>query len=177
MLLVTTPAVAPPDAGNAAVVRVPSAPTGGTPGNNGWVTAADSDAVEQTSPTSDLDPQIAARLRRDPDGLLPAVIQQHTTREVLMVGWMDDEALHRTLTTGWATFWSRSRGEYWVKGETSGNRQQVDQVLLDCDGDTLLVVVSAAGPACHTGTWTCFDDRRLAAAPQHRDRIDHSETS
>ena len=67
-----------------------------------------------------LDPAIAARLKRDADGLVPAVVQQHDTREVLMVGWMDDEALHRTLTTGRTTFWSRSRQEYWVKGETSG---------------------------------------------------------
>ena len=77
-----------------------------------------------------------------------------------MVGWMDDEALHRTLTTGRATFWSRSREEYWVKGETSGHRQWVKEVRLDCDGDTLLVTVDQEGPACHTGDRTCFDARR-----------------
>jgi len=109
-----------------------------------------------------LDPAIACRLKRDHQGLVPAVVQQHDTREVLMVGWMDDEALHRTLTTGRTTFWSRSRQEYWVKGETSGNRQWVHEVRLDCDGDTLLVSVVQDGPACHTGARTCFDDGLLA---------------
>ena len=75
-----------------------------------------------------LDPAVADLLRRDPAGLVAAVVQQHDTGEVLMVAWMDDEALHRTLTTGRATYWSRSRGEYWVKGETSGNRQWVREV-------------------------------------------------
>lgn len=113
-----------------------------------------------TSPSpnpSGLDSAVAGRLKRDAAGLVPAVIQQHDTGEVLMVGWMDDEALHRTLTTRRTTFWSRSRGEYWVKGETSGHRQRVKEVRLDCDGDTLLVKVDQEGPACHTGTRTCFD--------------------
>jgi phosphoribosyl-AMP cyclohydrolase len=109
------------------------------------------------SDSSALDPTIAERLKRDPQGLVPAVVQQHDTGEVLMVGWMDDEALHRTLTSGRTTFWSRSRSEYWVKGETSGHRQWVKEVRLDCDGDTLLVKVDQEGPACHTGTRTCFD--------------------
>ena len=109
------------------------------------------------SPVSDLEPGLAARLKRDADGLVPAVVQQHDTLEVLMVGWMDDEALRRTLATGRTTFWSRSRQEYWVKGETSGHRQWVKEVRLDCDGDTLLVLVDQEGPACHTGTRTCFD--------------------
>lgn len=109
-----------------------------------------------------LDPAIADRLKRDPQGLVTAVIQQHDTGEVLMVGWMDDEALHRTLTTGRGTFWSRSRQEYWVKGETSGHRQHVKEVRLDCDGDTLLVKVDQEGPACHTGARTCFDDGLLS---------------
>jgi phosphoribosyl-AMP cyclohydrolase len=104
-----------------------------------------------------LAPDIAARLKRDPQGLVPAVVQQHDSGEVLMVGWMDDEALHRTLTTGRTTFWSRSRQEHWVKGETSGNRQHVKEVRLDCDGDTLLVKVDQEGAACHTGDRTCFD--------------------
>ena len=108
-----------------------------------------------------LDPQVAALLKRDDAGLVTAVVQQHDTGEVLMVGWMDDEALHRTLTTGRATYWSRSRGEYWVKGETSGHRQRVRGVRLDCDGDTLLVAVDQEGPACHTGDRTCFDAREL----------------
>jgi phosphoribosyl-AMP cyclohydrolase len=105
-----------------------------------------------------LDSAIAERLKRNADGLVPAVVQQYDTGEVLMLGWMDDEALHRTLTTGRATYWSRSRREYWVKGETSGNVQWVKQVRLDCDADTVLVKVDQEGPACHTGTRTCFDD-------------------
>jgi phosphoribosyl-AMP cyclohydrolase len=120
-----------------------------------------------SSPISDssaLDPTIAERLKRDPQGLVPAVVQQHDTGEVLMVGWMDDEALHRTLTSGRTTFWSRSRSEYWVKGETSGHRQWVKEVRLDCDGDTLLVKVDQEGPACHTGTRTCFDTDLLTRA-------------
>jgi phosphoribosyl-AMP cyclohydrolase len=116
------------------------------------------------APASGLDPEIAARLTRDAAGLVPAVIQQHDTREVLMVGWMDDEALHRTLTSGRTTFFSRSRQEYWVKGETSGHRQWVREVRLDCDGDTLLVLVDQEGPACHTGTRTCFDATVLLEA-------------
>ena len=104
-----------------------------------------------------LDPDIAARLKRDAQGLVPAVVQQHDSGEVLMVGWMDDEALHRTLTSGRSTFWSRSRQAYWVKGESSGHTQAVREVRLDCDGDTLLVKVDQQGPACHTGDPTCFD--------------------
>jgi phosphoribosyl-AMP cyclohydrolase len=92
-----------------------------------------------------------------------AVVQQHGSGEVLMVGWMDDEALHRTLTTGRATYWSRSRSEYWVKGDTSGHVQHVRSVALDCDGDTLLVTVDQVGAACHTGDRTCFDARVLLA--------------
>jgi phosphoribosyl-AMP cyclohydrolase len=112
---------------------------------------------------SDLDPAIAARLKRDEHGLFPAVAQQWDTGEVLMVGWMDDEALHRTLTTGRGTYWSRSRREYWVKGETSGHHQWVRSVALDCDGDTVLVKVDQVGGACHTGDRTCFDADELPA--------------
>jgi len=111
---------------------------------------------------SGLDPAVAARLKRDAAGLVAAVVQQHDTGEVLMVGWMDDEALHRTLTTGRATYWSRSRQEYWVKGATSGNMQQVKSVALDCDGDAVLVRVEQVGAACHTGARTCFDGGALA---------------
>jgi phosphoribosyl-AMP cyclohydrolase len=107
--------------------------------------------------SSELDPAVAARLKRDAAGLVAAVVQQHETGEVLMVGWMDDEALHRTLTSGRATYWSRSRQEYWVKGETSGHVQHVQSVALDCDGDALLVRVDQVGAACHTGNRTCFD--------------------
>ena len=107
-----------------------------------------------------LDPDLVGRLKHtgpDSIGLLPAVVQQHDTGEVLMLGWMDDEALRRTLATGRATYWSRSRQEYWVKGETSGHLQHVREVRLDCDGDTLLLRVDQVGVACHTGDRTCFD--------------------
>jgi phosphoribosyl-AMP cyclohydrolase len=104
-----------------------------------------------------LDPTLAARLKRDRDGLVAAIVQQHDTGEVLMLGWMDDEALRRTLTTGRVTFWSRSRGEYWRKGDTSGHAQYVQSVAIDCDGDALLVRVDQVGAACHTGARTCFD--------------------
>jgi len=121
------------------------------------------------APASSLDPAVAARLKRDAQGLVAAVVQQFDTGEVLMVGWMDDEALHRTLTSGRATYWSRSRREHWVKGETSGHRQWVKEVRLDCDGDAVLVRVDQEGPACHTGDRSCFDADRLtgtvAAAP------------
>lgn len=93
----------------------------------------------------------------DANGLLPAIIQQHDTGQVLMLGYMDAEALRRTLTEGRVTFWSRSRQEYWRKGDTSGNRQYVKGAALDCDGDTLLVQVEQQGPACHTGARSCFD--------------------
>lgn len=91
------------------------------------------------------------------DGLLPAIIQQHDTLEVLMLGWMDAEALRRTLSEGRVTFWSRSRREYWRKGDTSGNVQYVRGAALDCDADTLLVSVEQVGAACHTGARRCFD--------------------
>ncbi|HYJ76468.1 MAG TPA: phosphoribosyl-AMP cyclohydrolase [Kineosporiaceae bacterium] len=119
--------------------------------------------MTQGTPSAGLDPQIAARLKRSADGLVCAVVQQHDTGDVLMVGWMDDEALHRTLTTGRATYWSRSRQEYWRKGDTSGNVQWVRGVALDCDGDALLVRVDQVGPACHTGTPSCFTGRGLPA--------------
>lgn len=104
-----------------------------------------------------LDPQIATRLARTPDGLVCAVIQDDSSGDVLMVAWMDDEALRRTLTEGRVTFWSRSRGEYWRKGDTSGHTQHVRSVAIDCDGDALLVRVDQVGAACHTGTRTCFE--------------------
>ncbi|MCZ2264750.1 phosphoribosyl-AMP cyclohydrolase [Isoptericola sp. QY 916] len=104
-----------------------------------------------------LDPAVAYRLKRDEHGLVAAIVQQHDTGEVLMLGWMDDEALRRTLTEGRVTFWSRSREEYWRKGDTSGHVQLVRSVALDCDGDALLVRVHQVGAACHTGTRTCFE--------------------
>ena len=115
------------------------------------------------TPDAVLDPAIAARLKRDEAGLVAAVVQQHDTGEVLMLGWMDDEALRRTLTEGRVTYWSRSRGEYWRKGDTSGHVQHVRSVALDCDGDALLVRVDQVGAACHTGDRTCFDADDLGA--------------
>lgn len=94
-------------------------------------------------------------------GLVCAVAQQYDTLEVLMVAWMDAEAVRATLTTGTATYYSRSRQRQWVKGETSGHTQRVVQVRYDCDGDTLLVLVDQTGAACHTGSRTCFDNRVL----------------
>ncbi|WP_432533340.1 phosphoribosyl-AMP cyclohydrolase [Kineococcus arenarius] len=111
--------------------------------------------------TPALDPALAARLKRDPAGLVCAVVQQHDTREVLMVAWMDDTALALTLSTGRATYWSRSRGALWRKGDTSGHVQLVKRVSLDCDGDALLVEVDQVGAACHTGERTCFDAAEL----------------
>jgi phosphoribosyl-AMP cyclohydrolase len=108
-------------------------------------------------PAPALDPAIAARLKRNADGLVAAVVQRSGTGEVLMMAWMDDEALARTLASRRGTYFSRSRGKLWVKGETSGNTQEVVEVRLDCDGDTVLVVVDQTGPSCHTGTSTCFD--------------------
>jgi len=117
---------------------------------------------------SRLDPEIAARLKRDSQGLMAAIAQQYDTGEVLMLGWMDDEALHRTLSTGRCTYWSRSRQEYWVKGETSGHLQFVKSVALDCDADAILVKVDQVGAACHTGMRTCFDADVLPAVTGER---------
>ncbi|MFN8148999.1 MAG: phosphoribosyl-AMP cyclohydrolase [Candidatus Nanopelagicales bacterium] len=103
------------------------------------------------------------RVRFDDRGLVPAIAQQHGTGEVLMLAWMDAEALRRTLETRRATYWSRSRQEYWVKGETSGHAQHVREVRLDCDGDTVLLTVDQTGAACHTGDRTCFDADLLLA--------------
>ena len=98
-----------------------------------------------------------ADIRYNADGLVPAIVQEHETRAVLMLGWMNEEALRRTLSTGRTWFWSRSRQEYWCKGETSGDRQWVREMFYDCDGDALLVRVEQEGRgACHTGAPTCF---------------------
>ena len=110
-----------------------------------------------------LDPGIAARLKRNADGLFAAVVQERATGAVLMMAWMNDEALDRTLRTREATYFSRSRGEQWVKGATSGHTQRVHSVRLDCDGDTVLLTVDQVGGACHTGDHTCFDADVLLA--------------
>ncbi|MCU0153948.1 phosphoribosyl-AMP cyclohydrolase [Curtobacterium poinsettiae] len=96
------------------------------------------------------------------DGLLPAIVQEESSKDVLMLGYMDREALRRTLTEGRVTFWSRSRNEYWRKGDTSGHAQYVRGAALDCDDDTLLVTVHQVGAACHTGANRCFDVDPLA---------------
>jgi phosphoribosyl-AMP cyclohydrolase len=105
--------------------------------------------------------ELLARVRFNDDGLVPAIAQQWDSGEVLMLAWMNRESLERTLATGQATYFSRSRQELWVKGETSGHRQRVRSVRLDCDGDTLLLEVDQAGAACHTGERTCFDAVRV----------------
>ncbi|MDT5094512.1 MAG: phosphoribosyl-AMP cyclohydrolase [Mycobacterium sp.] len=110
-----------------------------------------------------LDADIASRLKRDANGLIAAVAQERATGKVLMVAWMDDIALARTLETREATYYSRSRQEHWVKGATSGHTQHVHSVRLDCDGDTVLLEVDQVGAACHTGDHSCFDTDVLLA--------------
>ena len=102
-----------------------------------------------------LDPQIAALLK-DSDALIPAIVQDSTSKEILMLAYMNAQSLELTLTTGKATYWSRSRNELWVKGATSGHYQDVQSIALDCDGDALVLQVIQTGAACHTGERTCF---------------------
>lgn len=116
-------------------------------------------------PNPDDPPIPGAPWRPDERGLVCAVVQRHGSGEVLMVAWMDAEAVRRTLATGRATYWSRSRGEYWVKGESSGHVQHVRSIGVDCDGDALLLTVDQTGPACHTGRKSCFDTMRVDVLP------------
>lgn len=95
-------------------------------------------------------------LKWDGNGLIPAIVQDFQTREVLMMAWMNPESLQKTRESGETWFWSRSRQELWHKGEISGNTQKVIEIRYDCDGDTLVVFVNPAGPACHTGAQSCF---------------------
>ena len=97
-----------------------------------------------------------SKVKFDSQGLIPAVVQEASTGQVLMVAWMNSDSLAKTVETGETWFWSRSRGSLWHKGETSGNTQSVISISIDCDGDTLLVRVDPRGPACHTGEHTCF---------------------
>jgi len=98
-----------------------------------------------------------AQVTYNADGLVPAIIQEEGTGQILMMAWMNEESLRKTLETGRTWFWSRSRQEYWCKGETSGDRQYVRSAAYDCDGDTLLFVVEQEGKgACHTGAYSCF---------------------
>lgn len=121
---------------------------------------ATTDAWKQPASTAE---EALERAEFNADGLLPAIIQQWDSGEVLMLGWMDREALRRTLTEGRVTFWSRSRQEYWRKGDTSGHAQYVRSAALDCDTDALLVKVEQIGVACHTGARSCFDVGPLQA--------------
>ncbi len=133
---------------------------------SGKVQPTNSNALKAMAET-ELDPAIAARLKRNDAGLVPAIAQDAANGRVLMMAWMNDRALALTLATGRATYWSRSRQELWVKGETSGHTQNVRELWLDCDGDTILLSVDQLGPACHTGAQTCFDaGGRLPLAAQ-----------
>lgn len=117
------------------------------------------DTGESTDSTSPLG---VGPWRPDARGLVAAVAQERRTGRVLMVAWMDAEAVRRTVRTGRATYWSRSRGEYWVKGEQSGHTQRVHRIQVDCDGDALLLEVDQVGAACHTGLPSCFDTAEVA---------------
>lgn len=121
-------------------------------------------AGEMTEHT--LAPGLRQRIRFNDAGLVPAIAQDARTGAVLMLAWMNDAALAATLATRRGTYWSRSRGELWVKGAISGHLQHVTEVSLDCDGDTVLIQVEQTGPACHTGTPTCFDERQILEADQ-----------
>lgn len=105
------------------------------------------------------DPAMLEHARFDDRGLIPVIAQDATSLQVLMMAWMDHEALRRTLTEGRVTYFSRSRAEYWRKGDTSGNTQHALSAALDCDADVVLLRVRQEGPACHTGTPSCFDER------------------
>ncbi len=126
--------------------------------------------VSDISGVADDVARIEERLHRNGGGLVPVIAQQWDSREILMVAWMDAEALRRTVVTGWATYWSRSRGEYWVKGATSGNFQRVRAVRVDCDGDAVVLEVDQQGPACHTGLTSCFDTFAVTVMPTEGDR-------
>ncbi|MCE0732115.1 phosphoribosyl-AMP cyclohydrolase [Halomonas sp. G15] len=114
---------------------------------------------------------VLAAIRFNADGLIPAIAQQHDSGEVLMMAWMNREALEETLNTGRVCYWSRSRGKLWRKGESSGQQQHLVSAALDCDGDTLLLQVDQTGPACHSGRRSCFyvalekDAARITSAP------------
>ncbi|HSW35731.1 MAG TPA: phosphoribosyl-AMP cyclohydrolase, partial [Candidatus Limnocylindrales bacterium] len=122
----------------------------------------------------ELQPLKAEQLKYDKSGLIPAVIQDYRNGAVLMVGYMNQEAVNRTSASGKVCFWSRSRQEYWVKGETSGNIFQVKSINADCDADALLIKVipQGAGVACHTGSYSCFFNNLAAYDPEKRGDLD-----
>jgi phosphoribosyl-AMP cyclohydrolase len=118
----------------------------------GW----ESGNARKDAEVSDQIDRMLAEIRFGPDELAPAIAQQHDTGEILMMAWMNREAVRASLTEGRACYWSRSRGKLWRKGETSGQVQLLREIRLDCDGDTLLLLVDQAGVACHTGRRSCF---------------------
>lgn len=118
--------------------------------------ASDPSASDRTAPSDDAVADLIARVAFDEAGLVAAIAQQHDTGEVLMMAWMNREALAETLRTGRVCYWSRSRKALWRKGETSGQAQRLVDLRVDCDGDTLLVLVDQDGVACHTGRRNCF---------------------
>jgi len=120
------------------------------------------DHIRQTRYMSETVANFTSALNFNGDGLIPVVVQEHTSKEVLMLAWMNLEAVTQTLETSAATYWSRSRNELWVKGATSGNTQEVKAIAYDCDADTILLTVSQHGNACHTGDHTCFDQHEVA---------------
>jgi phosphoribosyl-AMP cyclohydrolase len=122
-------------------------------------------AVVSMTPVNVTPDELAAAIRFDERGLVPAIVQDAETLQVLMMAWMNEESLQRTLAYGETVFWSRSRQELWHKGATSGNTQTVVELRVDCDGDTLLILVRPAGPACHTGATSCFY-RQMPVAQQ-----------
>lgn len=123
---------------------------------------------EQAARPDDL--TILGDVRFDTKGLVPAIVQEATSKDVLMLAYMDREALRLTLTSGRTWFFSRSRQRLWAKGETSGNRQRVRRVLLDCDGDAIVVEVDQQGTgACHTGAWSCFTERFATPRSSEKD--------
>lgn len=109
------------------------------------------------------------QIKWDVQGLVPAIVQAADTRQVLMVAWMNTESLQQTLASGETVFWSRSRGEIWHKGATSGNIQKIREIYVDCDADTLLILVDPAGPACHTGEISCFYRALSEFTPSNED--------
>lgn len=116
----------------------------------------------ESSHESDAQAELA-KLAFGPDGLIPVIVQDDASDRVLMLAWMDEEAFRRTITSGRVTYWSRSRQEYWRKGDTSGHFQYLRGIEHDCDGDTLLIRIVQIGAACHTGTQSCFDGRTIPA--------------
>jgi phosphoribosyl-AMP cyclohydrolase len=123
-----------------------------------------SSTAETSASEAALPQDVREAVRFNADGLVPVITQDAETAEVLMLAWMNDEALAITLATHQGVYFSRSRNELWRKGATSGNVQQVVSLALDCDGDTVLMRVQQTGPACHTGTTTCFTGREISHA-------------